>query len=117
MDRSWRVSSADFKDLKPIRRLTGRFFTLVVSKFPTRSDDAAHIKVAVVVSKKVASKAIDRNRLRRRAKAVLREALVAAEQPVAYVFQAKRGAAEVQFAELRGELLTLVAQARAVDVR
>lgn len=109
MKGAGRLSAADFKTLRPERRLSSPFFSLSVAA------SGSGLRWACVVSKKAAAHAVDRNRIKRRARAILRGTLrTAGDPPVALVFHAKRAAAEAGFPELKKDLEGLIARARRV---
>ena len=76
-----------------------KFFTLAAAP-------SERVCAAYVVSKRVALRAVVRNRLKRRCRAVLRGA---SRLPRAsLVFVAKRGAADASFSEVRADILLLL---------
>jgi ribonuclease P protein component len=103
--RSSRLSSADFRTFRPARRISGDFFTLSIAP------EGAGPKWACVVSKKVSVKAPVRNLIKRRMRSILRIALGDFHEPLALVFQAKRGAEKATFAQMRGDLAKLLGRA------
>jgi len=100
-----RLSSADFRKFRPARRVNGDFFSVSLAT------DAAGPKWACVVSKKVSTKAPVRNLVKRRTRALLRVELEKFAQPVSIVFQAKRGAGEASFAQLKEDVRKLLERA------
>lgn len=102
MTSSYRLSSADFKKIRPARRLNGTFFTLSLAPHPRG------LKWACVVSKKVSPKAVLRNLIKRRCRSVVQKTLSTIHEPLALVFLAKRGAAEASFSELKQDLEALL---------
>jgi len=66
-------------------------------------------RFGIVVSKKVAVKAVDRNLIKRRWRASLLKYLSAAPAG-AYVFVAKRDAARVSFSDIRDDVAALMAR-------
>lgn len=103
MKASHRLSTADFKTMRIVRRVHGRFFSLAVAPHPHGP------KWACVVSKKVSAKAVVRNRLKRRARAILAPLLKHADSRYAFVFHARRTAAGASFAEIRQDIEQLCA--------
>jgi ribonuclease P protein component len=73
---------------------------------PTTSGGA---RVSVVVSKKVAPRAVDRHTVKRRVYTVAHKETYA---PGAYVFFAKAGAHTISFREVHDEILSLFSEAR-----
>ena len=106
MPKKYRLSRAGFDGLVGLRsrRLHGSYFSLAVTLFPPGTG----IKVACVVSKKVALRAVDRNRIDRRYKEALRPLLHALRGDVALVFHAKREAARASFADIEHDIRSLV---------
>jgi ribonuclease P protein component len=100
MPRINRLTVADLKAFRPERRLSGTYFSLGVAR-------SAHAQVACVVSKKVAMHATDRNKVKRRARAVI-SARLATLLPLQYVFYAKKGAAQALFSEIQEDLVALI---------
>ncbi len=85
------------------KRFHSEYFTIVYTK-------AADFRVSVVVSKKVAKSAVDRNRLRRRAYGVVER--FAKEHTVGgiYIILYKPGALKATRVALQSQLATLLAQ-------
>ena len=97
-----RIAAARF------RREHGALFSLSYGTFP---DLYGGPKIACVVSKKVAPRAVDRNLIKRRCRAAGREHLKKIPTSAAFVFYAKKGAGEASFTELKREIATLVENA------
>jgi len=68
MQRTVGLTGAEFKQLKPIRRVHGRLFSLLVGELPS-----GHARCACVVSKKASARAVVRNSIKRRCREVLRK--------------------------------------------
>lgn len=68
-------------------------------------------KFACVVSKKVASKAVERNLIKRRSRAALQKHLTGTA-PGSYVFYAKKDAAGASFASVEKDIKNLLSQLR-----
>ena len=105
MKQPHRLSSADFRKFRPARRVNSDFFTLSIAR------DSAGPKWACVVSKKVSVKAPIRNLVKRRTRSILHSSLRALHEPLALVFQAKRGAQVATFAQLKSDLERLLGRA------
>ena len=102
--RLQRIPRQDFSQFSHSRiQVRGTYHTVVYSISPTN-------RGAVVVSKKVAKKAVDRNRLRRRAYATLAAFWAAETVPGAYIVYYKSGVLSASRAVLRTELLDLLAR-------
>lgn len=107
MPRKHRLSGASIRSVRSPRRIQGALFSLAVSP---REGAAA---CACVVSKKVAAKAVARNLLKRRTRAIL-SPLVRALSPGSYIFTAKRAAADASYVDLRKDIELLVQATRGV---
>lgn len=101
MPKSHRLSRADFSQLVTLRKEQGRFFILNVARSP---DTKAHF--ACVVSKKTAHKAHDRNLIKRRCRAALRQ--FRESPPFTYVFTAKRSAADSSYKDVSHDVSNLI---------
>jgi len=100
MTKIYRLSRADFSSLNPFLKEGGRFFTLTVAK---SSDGQPHF--ACIVSKKTAHRAHERNRIKRRCRAAVRE--ISPREPFAFVFTAKRSALDAEYAEILTDVRSL----------
>ena len=83
------------------RRVSGAFFSV------SATSGGKTARFGVVVSKKVAAKAVDRNLIKRRFRASLLKHVRSAPAGT-YVFVAKRDAAGASFADIRNDIDTLV---------
>jgi ribonuclease P protein component len=100
--KTGRLSSGDLRVFRPRTRVQGRFFTLALGSPNHR------VRFACIASKKVASKAVARNRIRRRCRAIVRgEATL---PRATFVLIAKRGSADASFAELADDIHSLFAR-------
>jgi ribonuclease P protein component len=106
MPKLHRLTHADFTALKTLRRENGKFFTLAVSHSPHKK-----AQFACVVSKKTALRANERNLIKRRSYAAIRENLP--REGFAYVFTAKSSAKEATFAEIADDVTHLFEKALA----
>ena len=105
MRRTDRLARADFSSLKVFFKESGKFFTLTVAK---AHDEGA--KFACVVSKKTAHRAHERNLIKRRCRAAIREVSL----PSAYfIFTAKKSARTADFAEILADVRNVVVKASA----
>lgn len=109
MPSQYRLSRADFSRMRGFRRINGRFFTLSYGTIPDRTRAGG----AIVVSKKVAADAVDRNRIKRRSRAVLGKVLPKIGRAMVVVFIAKKGAREAEFDESARDLESLIERALA----
>lgn len=95
-----RLKGPDLRRIKGARRIHGVLFSLSLSP---REDGA---KATITVSKKVSPKAVERNRVKRRARAAL-SPLMKQLPPGAYVFSARPPAREASFAAIREDIAAL----------
>lgn len=105
MPKKYRLSRADFIRLpRASRRVHGSYFSLTSTLFPALGEPRA----ACVVSKKIAARAVDRNRIERRCREVLRPLMKNIKQPFALIFHAKREAVGATFVEIQRDILKLL---------
>lgn len=97
------LTNAELRRLKPKKRLHGIVFSLSVAPLSA----STRAKFACVVSKRIASRAVDRNTLKRRCRAAL-QPVSAQLSPAAYVFTAKREAAAASYAAVREDIQSLL---------
>ncbi|OGG91940.1 ribonuclease P protein component [Candidatus Kaiserbacteria bacterium RIFCSPLOWO2_12_FULL_53_8] len=109
MPKKYRLSRSDFLglDRKRSRRVHGTCFSLTIAPLP----EGERAKAAVVVPKKMAARAVDRNRIERRVREALRPLLARLQSPTVLVFHAKREAAEASFADTKKDIKTLLGRA------
>jgi ribonuclease P protein component len=98
MPKKYRLSGEEIRKLSG-KRMHGKLFSLLVAPIP---DD--HQKCAVVVSKKVSLKAVDRNKVKRRARNVLAKLMPQMQRSVALVLYAKRETKDAEFAEISRDI-------------
>ncbi len=98
-----RIARAEFMNYLRGKRHAGVAFTVTVSPAPS-------LKVSVVVSKKVAKRAVDRNRLRRRAYGVIERWVQLSQFVGVVIVQYKPGALRLSRLTLQTELESLLAQ-------
>jgi ribonuclease P protein component len=110
MPKKNRLSRADLNAIRHQKqfRVHGELFSLVVAPHPTPRKTS----VAFVVSKKVSSRAVTRNEIKRRSREIVRTALTAVKEPAAFVFHAKREAASASFDHMKKDITTLFERAR-----
>jgi ribonuclease P protein component len=100
MPKRSRLTGAELRRITRARRIHGALFSVALS--PASGGP----KAAITVSKKVSPRAIDRNLVKRRAKAVLAPLLK--QLPAgAYVFSARPAALEATYAALKADLESL----------
>lgn len=104
MPKKYLLTGPEIRSFRPLNRAHGTFFSL--SYGPLEGADA---KCAVVVSKKVAIKATDRNLIKRRARGVLLP-LMGKAAPAGVILTAKKGAKEASFQDLSEDVRRLFAK-------
>jgi ribonuclease P protein component len=105
MPRKHRLSRADFSSIRQPRRIHGALFILSVSNVPEMK-----MKFACVVSKKVALRANVRNLIKRRCRAAFRSHISSLGDERQFVFTAKSRAKEASYADIAGDVKTLLSQ-------
>ena len=98
------LSSAVLRRLKPQKRIHGALFSLSIGP-------SEQLSAACVVSKKVSSKAVVRNRVKRRARAAYAKLLRPLREG-AYLFYAKASAAEAPYREIEADMSALLSRVR-----
>jgi len=106
MPKKYRLSRADFLRLprSKARRVHGTYFSLTI--YPLLG--AQGPKMACVVSKKVAARATDRNKVERRCRGVMRPQMVDIKKPCALVFLAKREVVDASYAQISRDIGALI---------
>lgn len=107
MSAPYRLSRHDFTRLQTKRRISGAYITLVISVVPGRSRSG----FACVVSKKGARHAVDRNRIKRRVRAIFRDIYPSFAPGMVMVAYAKNGSARTSMVQLRNDIHTLLTKA------
>ena len=105
MPKKYRLTGHEIRKLSG-KRFHGRFFSLLVAPI-----GGAHAKCAIVVSKKAAAKAVDRNKVKRRARNALAKRLPDVKKPIALVFYAKRETKGAAFSDIERDIDALLARA------
>lgn len=105
MPKKYRLSRADFIRLpRAARRVHGNYFSLTGAPLPS----LGWAKVACVVSKKTAARAVDRNKIERRCREALRPLIKEVGRPIALIFYAKHEAVHASFAAIRQDIQKLL---------
>lgn len=109
MPKKYRLSRADFLRLPKTgsKRVHGAYFTLTLSPLSHGGP-----KTACVVSKKIAARAVDRKRIQRRCREIVRSHIGQIEKPLALIFYGKRGAGAASFANTKKDIESLLVQIR-----
>ncbi|HVU75465.1 MAG TPA: ribonuclease P protein component [Candidatus Paceibacterota bacterium] len=100
MPKRSRLTGAELRRVTGARRIHGALFSVALSPAPGRA------KATITVSKKVSPKAVVRNTLKRRARAIL-SPLVKQFPAGAYVFSVRPQARDATFADLKADLYAL----------
>ncbi len=108
MPAQHRLTRIDFTRMRGFKRLNGRFFTLSFGTLSERTSSG----VACVVSSKIAAKAVDRNRIKRRCRAILSGHVSQLRPSIVLVFVAKKGASTASFEETTNDLMELISQVK-----
>jgi len=106
MSKKDRLTTADFRKLRPGRRFHGALVTLSVASL-----EKGPARYSCVVSKKVSPLATTRNRIKRR----LRNAVVAAgipRQPLALVFTAKKSSVDAAYRDIIADVSSVLRNIR-----
>lgn len=109
MPKKYRLSHADLVKISRLKseRTHGLSFSLTITRFP----EGGGPKMACVVSKKIAARAVDRNKIQRRCREIVRPHIEHTNQALALVFYAKRGAAAASFVDTEKDIQGLLARA------
>jgi ribonuclease P protein component len=113
MPKKQRLSRVDFASMNVVhsRRFFGTYFTMSV--VPKEAESSTNKpKFACVVSKKIAARAVDRNRIRRFCKEAFRTAPETVRTAAAIVFYAKKESKRATFAEVAADIQELVTKTR-----
>ncbi len=105
MPKKYRLTGEEIRRLSG-KRSHGTYFSLLVAASP-----AGHAKFACVASKKAAARAVDRNAIKRRCRAILSKHGLSSEKRLAFVFYAKPGARGAPYAELERDITSLLLRA------
>jgi ribonuclease P protein component len=113
MPKRQRLSRADFASISAAkhRRFFGTYFSLSVAVLPV-SDALHEPKFACVVSKKIATHAVDRNLVKRQCREAVRLAPKSIAMPVSLVFYAKKEAKGVSYKEIEDDGRKLLSQVK-----
>ena len=104
MPSRYRLSRNDFLEIqrRPSRRETSPLFSVAVTK-----NDVGHPRVGIVISKKIAALAVNRNKIERRTKTVLRGALPAIPDSYDFIFHARKPVGVATAKEIEHDVLGL----------
>lgn len=98
MPKKYRLTGDEIKNLSG-KRSHGRLFSLLAAPL-----SVGHPKFAIVVSKKIASKAVDRNKIKRRTRNALAQARTKVIRPLALVLYAKSDIKKAAFSEIAHDI-------------
>lgn len=104
--RKNRLTRADFTSLPRSRRLHGELFLLSVAP-----SQAEHSKFSCIVSKKVSLRAVDRNLIKRRARAILTKIILNKFPRQNFVLTAKPKSLQATYKDMEVEIQKLVQEA------
>ena len=100
-----KLTRPEFGSITQGKRLHGRYFSLRVA--PLIGDTA---KFACVVSTKVARRAVERNRIKRRCRMVAQNLFSSEHTSQAFVFYAKREALEATYEDVKRDMTDLLSR-------
>jgi ribonuclease P protein component len=111
MPKHQRLSRVDFSSINTarLRRIHGAYLTLSVSEHV--KNPISKPKFACVVSKKIAARAVDRNRIRRRCREAFRTLCNGRTDPRSFICYAKKEAAAASYDDIRSDLRDLLSRA------
>ena len=101
MPKKNRLTGAEIRGLRSPRRVHGGLFSVSVG--PSRFSEP---RFACVVSKKVAAKAVARNLIKRRCRAIIEKEMKRLP-PASYVLYAKKDAARAGYGDMEKDIRTL----------
>ena len=108
MPKKHRVSHSDFKLTanSRLRRERGEYF--ILSHGPLLGSTSNNLQIACIVSKKTATRAVDRNLIKRRCRSAVRNFLADIKKPQALIFYANKNAKAASFAEIKRDVEKLI---------
>ncbi len=107
MPKHLRLSQADFSQLRKLnpRRIHGVYFFLTIY---SASPSLPGPRIASVVGKKIAAKAVSRNAIERKFREVVRMHKKMLNPQYIYVFSAKKEVVGTSYKEMEGDILKLL---------
>ena len=111
MPKKHRLSHSDFKLVANarFRRERGKYFTLSYGTIP--GTKGVYPRIACVVSKKGAARAVDRNLIKRRCRDAAKSFISDIKEPLVLVFYAGRNAKSAPHAEIKKDMHELLQKA------
>ncbi len=106
MPHLYRISRSEFQDMRGFKRLNGSLFTLSWGSLPGRTTPGG----ACIVSSKVAPRAVDRNKIKRRCRSILAQILAKSPAGKLYIMVAKKAALDASYREVQKEIASLIAR-------
>lgn len=100
MPRTLSLTGSEIRRTRPVRRIHGTYVSVALLPLP----GASRAKAAVVVSKKVAVRATERNRIKRRIREALRATVARLPSGCGYLVSAKSAARAASYAELAADM-------------
>lgn len=110
MPKKYRLSRAEFSQMRGFKRLHGRFFSLSYGRIAGRTLPGA----ACVVSKKAAASAVVRNRIKRRCRSLFPGVLKGVRGGTVFVYVAKKGAGDAAFTDVKADIEDLTGRTLAL---
>jgi len=104
MPKKYRLSGEEIRNLSG-KRLHGKLFSMLVAPIK-----GTGVKCATVASKKVARRAVERNKIKRRCRAALSKRIMNIQKPIALVFYAKSDAKIAKFSAIEADIETLLSK-------
>src|SRR3989338_9492842 len=108
MPKKHRISSSDFKLIENSKRRRERGAYFILSYGTQAGREGAHARMACVVSKKTAARAVDRNLIKRRCRAAAGDLIADIRKPLVFIFYASRNAKGAAFAEIKRDVEKLI---------
>ena len=111
MPRKYSLTHADFirAERARFRRERGSYFVLSFGVLPGQK--TSEIKAGCVVSKKTATRAVNRNLIKRQWRDAMRQCLSSAPAPSVLIFYAMRPAKGASYADIKNDVTELIARA------
>ena len=111
MPRRYSLTHADFirAERARFRRERGSYFVLSFGVLPGQK--TSEIKAGCVVSKKTATRAVNRNLIKRQWRDAMRQCLSSAPAPSVLIFYAMRPAKGASYADIKNDVTELIARA------
>ena len=116
LPKNRRISRSDFKNLTRGQAYHGPHLSLFVYKKENPLASASPSQFSFSASKKISIKAVDRNKLRRRGYATIRDVIKHIEPGYYAAFSFKKGAEKATFSEIRDTVLQLLERSSVISM-